>query len=92
MLREAYSHNFKARWLRLAHKTIYREGVVAVQPRVSSEEPSVQDALNKRQKAPHQDTTRDTKSPYVGSPIPLVSIINSSTNLAPPIQPQPHFV
>ena len=33
-----------------------------------------------------KDTTRDSKksSPFVGSPIPLVSIINSSTHPAPP--------
>ena len=53
------------------HKIMYLPRVTALQPWASSKEPSM------------QDTMRDSKSLYVGSPIPLVSITNSSTHSAP---------
>ena len=84
LLREAHFHLKPAD--RNSHtkiNTLTARGSPHYSPEYPAKEPSVQDTLNKPW-TPHQDAMRDSKSPYVGSPTPLVCIINSSTRSVPP--------
>ena len=63
-----------------SHLNTYCERAAALQSRASSEEPSMQDALNKP-RMPGRETARVR---MLVRPYPLVSVINSATHSAPP--------